>query len=556
MRADPFLDGGRPLEDDRDLGCFDVRVVDAEARPVAALVLATEDVVQIEGAQPWRGEVRTGPGGRGVVCAPAGAHAYVDAWDDDGRWGREAHYVRDSGDGRPQAPLVVRVAEPTVVTGRVLDEAGAPLAGARVGVYAYDGSSPRWLGVDLTHEVVGERAPRSDPDGRFELSIGRFGLYAIGATHPEHRDGFAGPVPARGGGRVEVEVRVRPAAILSGRVLHAGEPIAGASVTITHGHGLMGMSSDADGGFTSLPLDPAQRVQLRVAAEGYVARTLDVAPGHRDVELELAARLAVTVRPSAALGRCVPPLDEASRGRRSLGYSQPLGVDASGVAARVVDPAEPVVLDGLAPGQTTVRVLGAGEGEATVDLVAGRTTRVTIDADFPPDHGAVLVTAPLPDEEPLPRPVVTVSLRGPPIAALLDRYGRACLGLPAGSHVVHLGHERFGATGNVDVEPGQVSELHLELEPLDPPPRPATDPPRFCEPRIDWIHEPDGSIVARTTGPSVTAVRPGDRLVAVDGVEASGPWELGGEPDTTVTLDVERPDGTRARVVLDRDSCS
>ncbi|WP_165232620.1 sigma-70 family RNA polymerase sigma factor [Aquisphaera insulae] len=149
------------------------------------------------------------------------------------------------------------------VEGRVVDDAGRPIAGASVLL----GDGPRRSKMDLESPSTA-----SDAEGRF-----RFGHVPTGTQTIEARAGGKSPSQVSINvepGMTRVEIRLSPGHKVIGRVVDPrGKPIEGVTINATDstGHIPLGWSgtSDADGRFTwdSAPAGP---VYLDLAREGYI----------------------------------------------------------------------------------------------------------------------------------------------------------------------------------------------------------------------------------------------------------------------------------------------
>ena len=570
----PIPDGGLPsLADDREIYCLTVRVVDPDNRPVAALVLATEDARAIEGASPWRGETRT-DSGVAEVCAPADAHVFLDAWDDDGRWGRASIYTwqREEAPGDPPSePLVLRVDDPFTVAGRVVDARGAPVAGADVMITTFLGRDERTGevvagGGGESEVLTGEHRITSGPDGRFEVPVGRRGVFAVAAEHPDFLPHRVGPIVVRGGGRADVELRLPDGARLQGRVVHAGEPITDAHVAISFSGGYRSMTTGDDGRFEFESLDPDEHLYVMVSAEGFVSEQYEaLEPGSHELELSRGAALEVTVRPSAALARCVgpPPAGDLPEwlpyGHGSPAFEVVVAGDTTEARQPLFHHSQTARLTSLAPGERTVYATGfSGRGEAAVQLVAGQTHAVTVDLGLAEGVGAIhpIVTA-APDGYGMIQARLELP-GGLPRVELIGPDGRGCLAAPPGRYRVAVWQaDVWGARASVEVTAGRVTDMPVTLAPLE------EDAPRDaapealaldCRPALEWIWYDDRPIVA-WAAPHLTTLHPGDRLVAIGDEPDADTYRLIGPEGTDVGVEVERPDGTRAHVTLTRDDC-
>src|SRR6185436_8548365 len=100
------------------------------------------------------------------------------------------------------------------VSGVVVDEAGAPIAGAQVA--ARDTSLP-WDLADERDQAT------SDAKGHFTLPAVAAGTYRLLATHSDHAPGSSDPVTVDGSAsRDDVRITMRAGGVAAGRVVDAG----------------------------------------------------------------------------------------------------------------------------------------------------------------------------------------------------------------------------------------------------------------------------------------------------------------------------------------------
>lgn len=160
------------------------------------------------------------PSSLAVVFARASGHAP----------GRAMVQVPSAPGARAAARIELRRGAP--VSGLVVDEAGAAIAGARVA--ARDVSLP-WDLPDSRDLAT------TDGKGRFTIEAVAAGTYRFTASHGEHAPGSSQPVTVDGSSRVD-DVRIALAAggIAAGRVVDAaGAPVPWATVRIGAGRGAM-----------------------------------------------------------------------------------------------------------------------------------------------------------------------------------------------------------------------------------------------------------------------------------------------------------------------------
>ena len=163
------------------------------------------------------------------------------------------------------------------LTGRVVDDRGQPISGARILCLARD------------RAVAGGRRPRSDGDGRFVLSGLTQGLHDITVTHPDHADGRLEGIDVTPASIEEpLEVVLEQGVELSVLVRVDGAPAAGALARV--------MRSTVSGLERSLAAESAFEGLMDgrgvVDADGR-ARLGRVAPGIYRIEVDRGGRSAV-----------------------------------------------------------------------------------------------------------------------------------------------------------------------------------------------------------------------------------------------------------------------
>lgn len=250
------------------------------------------------------------------------------------------------------AQLELVAARGQVLRGRVLDPSGAPLPGARVRV----GS---WSGTPL--DVV------SDETGAFTAGPLTPGDAELVAAHP--RGLSCGPLPLDvplGADPEPLEVWLAPDPALSGRVLGAGAPLAGARVRLTPHPGTPGeareLRTTGEGAFHLAAL-PAGRWRVEAEAPGFAPSELELEPALLGSE-----GLTVTLEPAAALRGRV----RTAEGAPAAGARVTLEGEGPRAAART-DPSGAFELSGLRPGGfvLTAHLRGAGPAFAAGELAPG-----------------------------------------------------------------------------------------------------------------------------------------------------------------------------------------
>lgn len=319
--------GGASLEDrPADLGTFVLpaggqlagRVADLEGRPIAGATIwlsaaknlpTEEDDVAFEGAGPaatteadGRFAVRGAGGLRAVsICAPG----HLPAW-----------FLAEE---TPE-PLQIELRPAASLAGRVLDEAGRPVAGAAV---AYE---PAWTGPAEVESPAGPCGGPSrvttDADGRFAFRLvppgrARLRAEAKGFLRTDWQPvvSVASATAAAGAPGAPVELRLARGALLAGRVVtDAGLPSPGALVQVDGERSEGAAASDAQG-LIEAAVEPGMH-RVSVLAEGR-----DLTEGTRLAAAVPGPRLEVQVpSPSAAdrptAGRVTGPRGEPVAGAR------------------------------------------------------------------------------------------------------------------------------------------------------------------------------------------------------------------------------------------------
>ena len=223
------------------------RVVDGDGAPVADLRMrfepdardATTGGVTLTAFSDGDGRfVIDGVTGRGRVLAA------------NSRW-----TTLLAGDASPpldRAEPVVVVSPAATLAGRVVNAAGAPLAGARVAVSPPAGLEAR-VGADLSRSWPNLAETTTDAHGAFHLARASLAAGARLTVHAVGYREYVASVPPSGGLAPTV-VLEHPPVRLTGRVMDpSGAAVPGARV----GFGDLGTTSDGDGAFV-LHLEPGQ----------------------------------------------------------------------------------------------------------------------------------------------------------------------------------------------------------------------------------------------------------------------------------------------------------
>lgn len=258
------------------------------------------------------GAIRSGPAGRFELALPAAAIGVpIELWalrDGDADT-RTRHAGIASGEWRELGDVRLGLALP--IEGRVVDEAGRPIAAATITVWPADaepGSAP----------PEAERSIRSDGDGRFRVTHLGKGMFGIAAEAPGHARCEREHQHVFDDQPNEILLTLLPGGALDGVVVdRAGAPIAGARVTGEAADPANPARpcarTDADGRFTLAGLDRGGW-QVRASAPAHQTATLPhVAAGMRGVRLVLAPRASVRLRVTGADGQPLRRYDVTAR---------------------------------------------------------------------------------------------------------------------------------------------------------------------------------------------------------------------------------------------------
>lgn len=373
-------------------GKLTVGVVGRDGAPISGAT------VELRGVDVQRAVTRDAP----AVFSPVVPGGYqIAAWAD----GKARAFQRiQIGKGDAQARLVLSSGAP--VTGRVVDDLGGGLAGARV----------RYTGASDWTQQASERfdAQVTAADGSFRFDALPAGSFRFLASHPERAPGSSAMVTLDGvtphGG---VVIALAVGAVVKGRVLDgAHHPVASARVRIGEaaGPGRGGPGgprgrllepprqaySDADGGFEirGLPRKPLSAVALHdTGASDVVA--VDASRGDVSgviLTLDVTGTIAGSVvdpQGQPVEGAQVSAGPSFGGGRRGGGFD-PSQLRLRGLPEDVTDAAGHFTLAGLSPGEyrlTAAPASRAGRGRGLGGLRDGVVAQVG-------DHDVKLVVQP------------------------------------------------------------------------------------------------------------------------------------------------------------------
>ena len=273
---------------------------------------------------------------------------------------------------RDDASVDVTVGEGGYASGRVVDEAGRPVPGARVRPESLDGDG-------LPVAVGDALAAASGEDGAFVLGPLPAGMIGFAVAHAGHATARASvvvlsrqssdlrDVVLESGLAVRGRVRDREGVALAGVLLRA-EPRGGGDGPTSEGE------SGADGAYALGGLAPGA-YSVSATAAGFASVHVTATAGGEPLEIVLDAGGGITGRVVDAAGQ---PVDGASvQGERADVATEPGGVDGYAMSANDGDGR--FTIRDIAPGTYALRVRAGGVGEAAVSSVkvaAGRVTDV------------------------------------------------------------------------------------------------------------------------------------------------------------------------------------
>ena len=173
------------------------------------------------------------------------------------------------------------------ISGRVIDDQGLPVAGAKVHLSSTDPWAILMMTAQAWHhcsrrEPGGELTTLSDREGRFRFELTgseTMNVWAEAAGFLEQEKSKVEHSPQKPG---KVELVLERGAIVSGRVLTArGFPAADAEISILGGrsHGIERVRADGEGRYRASGIEPGDRTMEVSHPSGQARRKLPVTPG-------------------------------------------------------------------------------------------------------------------------------------------------------------------------------------------------------------------------------------------------------------------------------------
>ena len=313
----------------------------------------------------------------------------------------------------PSLPeLVVEIGAPGIIRGRVVDEQGRGVAGARLAPALWEGGPPDIVPVvdvppDIDDDRPDARAPaqpelaavevallagdapadlRTAADGSFRIPLRLPGAYVLHVAAVGLLEAHEGPLQVIAGSARDVPIRLARATPIAGVVVDdSGAPVPSAHVILAAASGGDAVSDDA--GRFRLPPPAARSFRLYVTADGFVATELAGTAAHADdmrITLARAARIRVSIQATAdaVAGAQHAGLVRSHRVRGGTAAALPAAAGSSQppVSVRVVVARAPG--DGGSPIDVAVQAGDLDDGRRGEVLVPGLpdgTYRVAVD---------------------------------------------------------------------------------------------------------------------------------------------------------------------------------
>jgi RNA polymerase sigma factor (sigma-70 family) len=331
----------------------------AGGKPVAGAEVELRSTLTWQATTDGKGVARLA--GIGAVWAPLVVRAAGFA--------PGALMLSTSGDPAAPARIAVALSGGAAIAGRVVDEAGTPIGGARV--VAISAAEPFPV-VDVRRDGVTTR-----PDGSFEIPHVAAGTWRLTASHGDHAPATSAPLTVDGtSARTGVELVVAAGGIVRGEVRDAGgQPVAAAEVSVVvRGHlewrARRSAFTAADGTFAiaGLPRRALDVVAAHDAGASAIAAVDLAARREQRVELvlDVTGRIAGTVVDRA--GEPVGDAQVIAEPQWTGDVADRAAWSVRGIREAVTDQGGAFTFTGLPDGTYRLRAARPGASEAALSL--------------------------------------------------------------------------------------------------------------------------------------------------------------------------------------------
>ncbi|NVB79269.1 MAG: sigma-70 family RNA polymerase sigma factor [Kofleriaceae bacterium] len=281
-----------------------------------------------------------------------------------------------SGNPDTTERVALTLARGAAIAGRVLDEAGKPVGGARV--VATNASEPLPV-VDPRRDGVTAAA-----DGTFSIPVVSAGTWRLTATAGEYAPVTSVPLTVDGvHAKTGVELRLTSGAVVRGTVIDkAGKPVAGADVSVV-AQGFVTWRprrqafTDDSGTFTigGLARRPVDVVAWHESGASAIVPADLTAEREKDLKIVLDVTGAITGTVVDKTGQPIGDAQVVAEPDWSGGTADRAAFGVRGVQEAVTDQGGAFTFPGLPDGSYRVRAARPGANEAALALSAGVVTR-------------------------------------------------------------------------------------------------------------------------------------------------------------------------------------